>query len=322
VEAHTSLSKNVNVIGSEGMQSRLGGNTSLAVDSDSGYRSRNDNGGETSVNEYLKLILISLVIIPVLSGCRATGRYADASDRILQMHRAHGGIVWEGWPTLAFELEVDHGPNHRIQKFHWHKPTGQIRFDENYTGTVMAMDDKAGWIHPAVREDADPPSRAYLQYIGFLMGAPFLASGRYDSSKRIWQGRGMGKELRFVRVNEPTMTKDVVVGVATLGINEDSKKLQEMSYVLSAPYLTPANTQPEEWPRRLVRYSDFRNVQGMTLAHSWELYDFERNSDTPKWVGSVRVRELSRKAPHADIRFLPPEDSRIDESFHDKAAKQ
>ena len=113
----------------------------------------------------------------------------------------------------------------------------------------------------------------------------------------------------LVKITFATGTGDSPDDYYILYLHPETHRLAALRYVVAYPGFFPDGGHT---PEKLMRYTDWRPVGELYLAHTLDTYAYDAESGTPgEKVTSIAVRDVQLAQPIPADAFAPPEDATV-----------
>ena len=246
-------------------------------------------------------------------GCRSIqpinwGGHHHVNDRaarlLAKMKQAHGGEAWHSSTAIEFVAEIDFDPLQARHRFVWDVAGGRVLCEDADGGPLqMGFDGQVAWIAPASEAQEFPaPPRYHVLMWPFLLGAPFKLN---DPGTRLeYIGRHDVDDIAYevVRISFDPGAGDTPSDWFMAYLHPRTQRLELLRYVTTYPGVSRPGRE------HIIRFSDFIDEDGLTIAREWSFHLARNTGGLGKRIGRARISGGVQTANIFDRRgfFEPP----------------
>jgi hypothetical protein len=242
---------------------------------------------------------------------------SEAGSLLWSAIEAHGGLSrWLRAGTIAFEFDYRplRQPERRMHTENrvdlWRSRAWQRELGDD-GDAVFGFDGQTAWMVPGP-EAFPSPARFWATTPYYFVGVPWVLADPGTRFEQLDDAELDGERHHVVKVTYEAGTGDTPEDYYVVYVHPETRRVGGIRYIVSYPAFFPEGGRS---PEKLMRYLDWREVDGLRVAHRYETHSFdEATGERGERVTEVDARGIrfGQRWP-ADI-FAPPEGATIDES--------
>ncbi|MEM9073401.1 MAG: hypothetical protein AAGE52_33155 [Myxococcota bacterium] len=210
---------------------------------------------------------------------------SEAGRLVWQAIEAHGGLQsWLAKSTITFEFDYQPKtqPERRMHSLNrvdfWSARAHQQELDGGAgEEAVLGWDGTNAWIHPSP-EAFPTTARFWALTPYYFVGMPFVAADPGTRYERLEDAELDGAVHQLVRLTYGDGVGDAPDDYYILYLHAETHRLSGLRYVVSYRGFFPEGGHS---PEKLMRYSDYEDVDGLQFAQRLDTATWDSEAATP-----------------------------------------